>query len=518
MLPRTLLALPAALLLGTTLAAQSPCGPLAAEITPLPTDPDWWSVNLYGVTEVPGGGAVAVGTYKVEIAPFDFIDLSLAYHWDGSAWHQKPTQNPEPFPGGAKVRFHAVDALAPDDIWAGGARYGDAGGLSAGDWVMVQHWDGSSWELVDVPVPPGGSGINFSGNKVMAVEAFASDDVWFGGFWGEPNQLGSVTWRPLAMHWDGSEMTVHDTPAPTDGHYGFQSVSFAALAADDLYAACRLITSIGASQQTVLLHYDGSSWSQVDVPDSSVLHRTQEVVALASDDLWLFGSTYPDNDGWALHYDGSSWTELIGATPRTRAAMSLGGDTLVVGEMSLTTFDGTSSTVIDPLDGYSNVSVWGMAAGGACEGWAVGRAVPPGELGLDAFAVRLTAAGSSGPWADMGQALVGSHGLPHMQGAGELVGGQTVELFLDSALEDAALTLVLGLGELSVPFKGGVLVPDPDVVVSGLLTDGSGAWSLAASWPVGLPGGADVYVQAWIQDPSGAAGFAASNALHAATR
>ena len=75
--------------------------------------------------------------------------------WDGSEWERVPTPSPSPYPGGTKAYLHAIGAVGPDDVWAAGDRYGDAGGLSVGAWIMVQHWDGSSWQVVPTPAPPG---------------------------------------------------------------------------------------------------------------------------------------------------------------------------------------------------------------------------------------------------------------------------------------------------------------------------------------------------------------------------
>ena len=60
-------------------------------------------------------------------------------------------------------------------------------------------------------------------------------------------------------------------------------------------------------------------------------------------------------------------------------------------------------------------------------------------------------------------------------------------------------------------------MPSVDILLGGLLTDGGGTLILPALWPAGLPSGSSLYLQAWITDPVGPAGFAASNALWART-
>ncbi|MCB9896901.1 MAG: exo-alpha-sialidase [Planctomycetes bacterium] len=114
---------------------------------------------------------------------------------------------------------------------------------------------------------------------------------------------------------------------------------------------------------------------------------------------------------------------------------------------------------------------------------------------------------------DLGHALAGSAGVPSLVASGALFGGTPTTLALSSARPNAAAGLFLGLSRIDAPFKGGVLVPSPDVVITGISTDAGGTLDIAFDWPVGLPSGLDVWVQEWIVDPVGVAGFAASNGV-----
>lgn len=116
-------------------------------------------------------------------------------------------------------------------------------------------------------------------------------------------------------------------------------------------------------------------------------------------------------------------------------------------------------------------------------------------------------------WHHLGGGLEGTHGQPYLQGTGDFVGGERIGLELERALESSSAHLVIGFDELGAPFLGGVLVPSPDVLVSGLSTDAMGELELSTLWPVGVPAGTEVVFQIWIADPAGPAGFAASNAI-----
>jgi hypothetical protein len=124
----------------------------------------------------------------------------------------------------------------------------------------------------------------------------------------------------------------------------------------------------------------------------------------------------------------------------------------------------------------------------------------------------------TGPWQDMGNALAGTGGdAPTLFGLGSLEVGTQVSLDLAGALPGSTTTMVIGISELGVPFKGGVMHPSPDVLVFGLPVDGNGELSLAGTFPSGLPSGVPLYFQFWTSDVGAPEGFSASNALEATT-
>jgi len=119
-------------------------------------------------------------------------------------------------------------------------------------------------------------------------------------------------------------------------------------------------------------------------------------------------------------------------------------------------------------------------------------------------------------WDDLGDGLAGANGVPVLAGEGAPCAGGEVSLSVTDALGGTTATLVVGVSALEVPFKGGVLVPAPDVLVAGLPTGPAGALTLVATWPA-TPPGITLLVQAWIQDPAGPQGLSATNAVSATT-
>ena len=133
-----------------------------------------------------------------------------------------------------------------------------------------------------------------------------------------------------------------------------------------------------------------------------------------------------------------------------------------------------------------------------------GQSAPAGILGnLD----------PADPWADLGNALGGTNGDPVLTGSGSLAAGTTATLTLSNALPNGSAWFLLGLTAINAPFKFGVMVPSPDIMVPALPIDPNGQIILPFIWPTGLPSGAETYYQWWIQDPGGIVGWASSNGI-----
>ncbi|HZL99204.1 MAG TPA: VCBS repeat-containing protein [Planctomycetota bacterium] len=118
-------------------------------------------------------------------------------------------------------------------------------------------------------------------------------------------------------------------------------------------------------------------------------------------------------------------------------------------------------------------------------------------------------------WAGLG--LAGTLPAPILYGLGTLQPASVTEIGLNGALPGAAGTLIAGFAAIDAPFKGGTLVPLPQVLVPLPPVGPDGHLQLVGHWPPGLPAGTPLYLQAWLADALGPAGFAASNALEAVT-
>ncbi len=77
--------------------------------------------------------------------------------------------------------------------------------------------------------------------------------------------------------------------------------------------------------------------------------------------------------------------------------------------------------------------------------------------------------------------------------------------------------LVAGFTSIFAPFKGGTLVPAPDIILAGFTTNASGALGFQTTFPSGVPAGLSVFHQMWFIDAGSPSGFSASNGLAAFT-
>ena len=120
------------------------------------------------------------------------------------------------------------------------------------------------------------------------------------------------------------------------------------------------------------------------------------------------------------------------------------------------------------------------------------------------------------PWSLVGPGLAGTLGVPVIEGSGPLVGDEPFSIALDGAATNTTAWFVLGLSALSAPFKFGVMVPHPDLVVP-LPTGPDGALLLPGTWPAGVPSGVSIWAQWWILDGAAPLGFASTRGLRGTT-
>jgi hypothetical protein len=183
-----------------------------------------------------------------------------------------------------------VQALAPDDVWFFGENLYSPELLLG--LAIALHWDGSSFEFVEVPIVNYKGAGPTSGNSLHAGSALSPDDMWAVGAGGDGDPI--LCDLSQIHHWDGHAWTHIPAQAP-DGCFWHSLDAVEAIAHDDVWAGGE---SFGDdyNYHGLALHWNGSTWSEEPTPIGIA-----DLVAFAGDDVYSFG-------GGVAHWDGSAWT------------------------------------------------------------------------------------------------------------------------------------------------------------------------------------------------------------------
>jgi hypothetical protein len=314
---------------------------------------------------------IVSGTLAVFTAATATLALSAPARAVTGTWTIRPAQ-----PSATAFSLAAVaSASSSSGLAAGTVNNG-------GEQGTVMRYDGANWGFVTVP--------RTNPDVVLNGAAMTSStDGWVVGAGSEFGGFYSGT-RPVALRWNGSGLTAAGPTLPTKSK--FTAVS--ALASTNVYAVGR----IGAN--SLVERWNGSSWSQVTVPDPNpanpgAVDSLSAVHARASNDIWAVGSF--SGGPFSLHFDGTSWrVNTFAAVPGSTQTTIVGvtaaaaGDAWAVG--SSVNSAGTFSTVTEHWTGTAwHVvpsfpaapgdfdSLTGVSARAANDVWAVGSTSPASD-------------------------------------------------------------------------------------------------------------------------------------------
>ncbi len=126
---------------------------------------------LYGVVAPAPNEAWAVGLSTPDAPPAESVTLTLIEHWDGTAWQIVPSPNVGPTSVYQSNRLFAITTLSPTDIWTGGSSFAADG--SGDQSTLVQHWDGTTWAITPTP--------NLGFSDTLSGAAAIDGTVWMVG-------------------------------------------------------------------------------------------------------------------------------------------------------------------------------------------------------------------------------------------------------------------------------------------------------------------------------------------------
>jgi hypothetical protein len=358
------------------LAGSSPCG--IWEVVAAPNPPQAEQSIIRDIVAISPGDVWAVGGYNKTVQG-QVITYAFSMHWDGSTWTDVPTPQPSACPSCTNVTLWGVDANGPDDVWACGHKNVQAADGFLGTHILVMHWDGSSWTVMNTPIQNGASG-----DLLWAVEAIAPDDVWF---FGENIYQGpSSPDLAIALHWNGSNFEFKPVPSVNPQTSGFGDGNGlragSALSPTDIWAVGA--ASDGDSMPSAhsqIQHWNGASWTPIQAQNMpGFYHDLEAVVAIAPNDVWAGGSYFDgEYHGLALHWDGNTWTQV----PIPGGVMdfvAFASNDVYAAGAGIMHWDGVSWTVVESFPQVNSPSFAGLSAAGPCELWAGGRQFLDGTL------------------------------------------------------------------------------------------------------------------------------------------
>lgn len=310
------------------------------------------SATLEGVSLRSATDAWAVG---VRYLNANTVIATLAERWNGTGWQITPTVNPT---GNVDI-LSAVANVSPSDAWAVGYSQASGGGYSA----LIERWNGSRWNQV-----PGGSSATSSAETLNAVTAVSATDVWAVG---EHFDTAAGGFVGLIEHFDGTAWNIVPNPVTYTSN-GIEHVipsynSVVANSSSDVWAA-----SNSGVQTAIIEHWNGSAWNVVPTPPLATFNgqsvntvAVNSLAATSGSDVWAVGGTtgfgrHAPRNQLVEHWDGKSWTLVPApagaATPSALSSVTAlaAGDAWAIGLQP-----GTTNPAFQHWDGtaWSNVAI-----------------------------------------------------------------------------------------------------------------------------------------------------------------
>jgi hypothetical protein len=123
--------------------------------------------------------------------------FNQAMHWNGTAWSQVTTPQPNGTGTGAQQELLFVTCKSGTNCWAVG-HYGSISGTPGFIQNQAMHWDGGTWTQVDTPELGGAA--SGDTNFLRAVRCTSTTNCWAVGL----AQVNSVPPFGTALHWNGT--------------------------------------------------------------------------------------------------------------------------------------------------------------------------------------------------------------------------------------------------------------------------------------------------------------------------
>lgn len=162
---------------------------------------------------------------------------------------------------------------------------------------------------------------------------------------------------------EACQLTWQVVPSPNVGTIDNQLSGVAALASNDVWAAGYTLDN--GTFHSLLLHWDGTTWSNFPIPDVGAIYTSIEVIA--SNDIWVGGNN-------PLHWNGTDWQVV--ASPKSITHLSAFGTNDIwatTNDKSILRWDGSQWNKVAFPAQPGNAILTDIRAISANEVWVVGH-------------------------------------------------------------------------------------------------------------------------------------------------
>jgi hypothetical protein len=246
---------------------------------------------LHGVSASPDGSAWAAGdTCASGCGTSSEADRTLILRWDGVSWSQIASPSP-----GSTAFLYGVSAGPDGSAWA----VGYTGTPSGADRTLILRWDGAAWAVGDSCMSRCGT--------------------------------TSAVYRMLILHWDGKAWSLVTGPGLGSDAYLY---GVSAGPGGSAWAVGYICTSgchtASEADQMLILRWDGTSWSQAAAPGLGSSALLDAVSAGAGGTAWAVGSSCTPGclapraatRALILHWDGTAWSQAASPSPAGKAILT----------------------------------------------------------------------------------------------------------------------------------------------------------------------------------------------------
>ena len=201
--------------------------------------------------------------------------------------------------------LYGVTCNSGSDCWAVGTHWETNGSAQR---TLIEHWDGNAWRLIDSP----NRGLSNPPIDVLAgVTCSSNTNCWAVGGYDDVDGSG----RTLVVRWDGSSWTIVDSDNPSGSDSLF---SVTCVSPQECWAVGETATGLGMVR-TLIEKWDGHVWSTVPSPNPGSDNSLRSVTCPSQFNCWAVGQS--NNRTLVEHWGGTSW-EIV-SSPNTSAEQNL---------------------------------------------------------------------------------------------------------------------------------------------------------------------------------------------------